>query len=143
MKKKKTPTDICRTCGHDRVFHQNGTCDGREHCRGATFRCRCAGFVPVDAAGGAASAWEKLIAKYGPGSLPPLPPIDHPAHYGGDTTYEAIKVIEAWELGFRLGNAIKYISRAGKKDPAKLVEDLEKARWYLDREIATLKKGGM
>lgn len=59
--------------------------------------------------------------------------VDHPPHYGGDTVYETIKVIEAWELGFCLGNAVKYISRAGKKDDAVL--DLEKARWYLDREI--------
>lgn len=66
--------------------------------------------------------------------------VDHPSHYGGaDNLYEAIKVIEAWGLGFCLGNAVKYISRAGKKDPAKEIEDLEKARWYLDREIATLK----
>ena len=62
--------------------------------------------------------------------------INHPQHYGGDTTYEAIKVIEAWQLGFCLGNTVKYISRAGKKDPAALLEDLKKARWYLDREIA-------
>jgi len=60
--------------------------------------------------------------------------INHPAHYGGaDNPYEAIKVIEAWDLGFCLGNAIKYISRAGKKGDA--VEDLMKARWYLDRAI--------
>jgi hypothetical protein len=67
--------------------------------------------------------------------------IDHPAHYGGDTVYEAIKVIEAWELGFCLGNTVKYISRAGRKDPAAHVEDLKKARWYLDREISKLEKG--
>lgn len=57
--------------------------------------------------------------------------IDHPQHYGGDTVYEAIKVIEAWELGFHLGNTVKYISRAGKKEPDKFIEDLEKAQWYL------------
>ena len=62
--------------------------------------------------------------------------INHPKHYGGeDNTYEAIKVIRAWELGFSLGNVVKYISRAGKKDPAKRVEDLEKALWYLQEEI--------
>lgn len=67
--------------------------------------------------------------------------VNHPAHYGGaDNPYEAIKVIEAWGLGFCLGNAIKYIARAGKKGA--LVEDLKKARWYLDREIARLEKGG-
>ena len=49
--------------------------------------------------------------------------VNHPAHYGGaDNTYEAIKVIEAWQLGFCLGNAVKYISRAGKKGDA--LEDL-------------------
>lgn len=67
--------------------------------------------------------------------------VNHPDHYGGaDNPYEAIKVIEAWELGFCLGNAVKYISRAGYKG-SKLV-DLEKARWYLDREITSLKREG-
>lgn len=64
--------------------------------------------------------------------------VNHPDHYGGDTTYEAIKVIEAWELGFHLGNSVKYICRAGKKDPEAELEDLHKARWYLDRKIAAL-----
>lgn len=63
--------------------------------------------------------------------------VDHPLHYGGaDNPYEAIKVIEAWELGFRLGNAVKYIARAGRKYST--IEDLKKARWYLDREIEQL-----
>ena len=61
--------------------------------------------------------------------------VDHPAHYGGDTPYEAIKVIEAWGLGFSLGNAAKYICRAGKKVTGTRLEDLKKARWYLDRAI--------
>lgn len=65
--------------------------------------------------------------------------VNHPVHYGGaDNPYEAIKVIEAWGLGFCLGNTVKYISRAGKKDA--LVQDLKKARWYLDREIQNLEK---
>lgn len=62
--------------------------------------------------------------------------INHPEHYGGDTTYEAIKVIEAWGLGFHLGNAVKYICRAESK--GKKLEDLKKAKWYLDREIERL-----
>jgi hypothetical protein len=66
--------------------------------------------------------------------------INHPSHYGGDTTYEAIKVIEAWGLGFHLGNAVKYICRAGKKDIA--LVDLRKARWYLDRLITLLETEG-
>jgi hypothetical protein len=42
--------------------------------------------------------------------------VNHPRHYGGeDNVYEAIKVIEAWDLDFHLGNTVKYISRAGKK----------------------------
>ena len=64
--------------------------------------------------------------------------VNNPKHYGGDTTYEAIKVIEAWELNFHLGNVVKYISRAGKKDITKTKEDLLKAKWYLDRYIGTL-----
>lgn len=66
--------------------------------------------------------------------------VQHPYHYGGkENTYEAIKVIEAWKLNFCLGNAVKYISRAGKKDATKTVEDLEKAVWYLEREIQNIK----
>lgn len=68
--------------------------------------------------------------------------IDHPPHYGGaDNPYEAIKVIEAWDLGFCLGNAVKYLCRMGKKNPDKrscAVEDLKKARWYIDHEIEKL-----
>jgi hypothetical protein len=64
--------------------------------------------------------------------------INHPQHYGGaGNTYEAIKVIEAWQVGFNLGNCLKYISRAGKKDDE--LEDLLKAKWYLEREIIKLR----
>lgn len=62
--------------------------------------------------------------------------VDHPAHYGGkDSPYEAIKVIEAWDLDFCLGNVVKYISRAGKKNGESTMQDLQKAAWYLDRAI--------
>lgn len=79
---------------------------------------------------------------YGPNALehavpvPRFEAVNHPSHYGGDTTYEAIKVIEAWNLGFRLGNVLKYIRRAQHKD--NLLQNLQKARWYLDLEIADL-----
>lgn len=63
--------------------------------------------------------------------------VNHPAHYRPGV-YEAIKVIEAWGLGFCLGNAIKYIARCGLKGSA--LEDLKKARWYLDREINRLER---
>jgi len=65
--------------------------------------------------------------------------VDHPNHYGGeDNPYEAIKVIEEWDLGFNLGNAVKYIARADKK--GNKLQDLEKSSWYINREIKKLKK---
>ena len=63
--------------------------------------------------------------------------INHPKHYNMGK-YEAIEVIEDWKLGFNLGNVIKYISRAGHKCKENILEDLKKARWYLDREIQRL-----
>lgn len=63
--------------------------------------------------------------------------VNHPSHYQS-STIEVIEVIEAFGLGFNLGNAIKYILRAGKKNL--LVEDLEKAVWYLKREIESNNK---
>jgi hypothetical protein len=64
--------------------------------------------------------------------------VDHPHHYGGkNNPYEAIKVIEAWKLDFCIGNAVKYISRAGKKQNE--IEDLEKAIWYIKRKVERLK----
>lgn len=67
--------------------------------------------------------------------------VDHPDHYkfGENNQYEAIKVIDAWGLGFSLGNTIKYISRAGKKYKEKELEDLLKAKWYLEHRIEQLK----
>jgi hypothetical protein len=65
--------------------------------------------------------------------------VNHPNHYGGeDNTYEAIKVIEAWDLDFHIGNTVKYISRAGKKGTDQELQDLKKALWYLERKIKNL-----
>ena len=65
--------------------------------------------------------------------------VNHPKHYGGsENKYEAIKVIDAWDLGFSLGNTVKYISRAGKKDKDKEIQDLKKAAWYLQHHIENL-----
>jgi len=61
-------------------------------------------------------------------------PVSHPAHYTASGV-ETIDAIEAWQLDYHLGNVVKYVSRAGKKDPARTLEDLRKARWYLDRAI--------
>jgi hypothetical protein len=64
-------------------------------------------------------------------------PVDHPYHYtsGG---IETIDYIEAKDFNYHLGNAVKYISRAGRKLDA--IEDLRKAKWYLDREIMRLER---
>lgn len=66
--------------------------------------------------------------------------IDHPSHYGGDNPYEAIRVIEAWQLGFHLGNVVKYISRAGKKPGESILKDLKKSLWYLQRKIKNVEE---
>ena len=63
--------------------------------------------------------------------------VNHPAHYT-DGKIEVIDFIEDKKLGYHLGNAVKYISRAGKKDPDKTAEDLRKAVWYLNRYIDRL-----
>lgn len=60
--------------------------------------------------------------------------VNSPAYYT-DGGIETIDFIEAKGLNYNLGNAVKYISRAGKKDPDKVIEDLRKAEWYLTREI--------
>ena len=67
--------------------------------------------------------------------------VNHPQHYGGkNNEYEAIKVIDALDLGFSLGNAIKYISRAGKKRKDTELEDLRKALWYIQHHIENIEK---
>jgi len=60
--------------------------------------------------------------------------INHPSHYN-QGKFEVIDVIHDWKLGFDLGNAVKYIARAGYKDEAKYVEDLQKAIFYINDEI--------
>lgn len=65
-------------------------------------------------------------------------PVNHPAHY---TAYPGIEVIQLTEhMNFCLGNAVKYVARAGLKDPSKTIEDLKKAVWYIEREIQRLKE---
>lgn len=65
--------------------------------------------------------------------------VNHPDHYGGeDNPMEVIKIIEHYKLGFRTGNVVKYVLREGKKNG---LEDLKKARWYLDREISKREEG--
>ena len=65
-------------------------------------------------------------------------PINHPSHYadGWSNGAEVIDITE--HLNFNKGNAVKYLARAGRKDPARELEDLHKAAWYVQREIARL-----
>ena len=73
-------------------------------------------------------------------SYAPIESVNHPKHYNKGTI-EVIDYIEDQNLGFHLGNAIKYISRAGDKDPDKIDEDIRKAIWYLERYRDLIKKG--
>jgi hypothetical protein len=61
--------------------------------------------------------------------------VNHPTHYGAgpDDPYEVIKIIEHYNLSFSMGNVLKYMLRAGKKDEE--LQDLKKALWYLTREV--------
>jgi len=66
--------------------------------------------------------------------MPPEDKVNHPNHY---TSYNNLEIIDLTEqMNFNRGNAVKYIARAGLKDPEKEVEDLQKALWYIQREIS-------
>lgn len=64
--------------------------------------------------------------------------VNHPNHYAQGRKYEPIEVIKDWDLNFNLGNTVKYISRAGRKED--MLEDLEKALFYLNHEINYIKE---
>lgn len=100
-------------CGHNRFTHDDHSDRPGHYC--VAVGCHCLSFRPAD---------------------PPKEAVDHPSHYGGaDDPYEHIKVAEALGWGYHIGNCTKYLWRAGKKDSAPLLQDLKKARWYLDRFI--------
>lgn len=65
--------------------------------------------------------------------------VNHPSHYT-DGKIEVITYIDDKNFNYCRGNAIKYISRAGKKNPEKEIEDLKKAEWYIHHEIERLQK---
>lgn len=69
--------------------------------------------------------------------------VEHPSHYNSGKI-EVIEALEDWKLDFHSANAVKYVARAGRKNPDKEIEDLEKAVWYLKRkiELITAKKEG-
>lgn len=64
--------------------------------------------------------------------------VNHPTHYNSGKI-EVIEALEDWKLSFHRANAVKYVARAGKKDASKEIEDLEKAVWYLKRDIELLR----
>ena len=69
--------------------------------------------------------------------------VNHPIHYGGDTTYECIKVLKNWMskdeyIGFCKGNTLKYLARVGKKDKA--LQEYKKAAWYLNKLIEAMEE---
>ncbi len=126
----------CEWCGS--IWHQHGICGQR----GAAYRAFESEYMKKEI---------KFVKLPDPFETPlefmdkhtsPAPPVDvvnNPPHYTS-SGIQPIEAIEAWGLGFNLGNCVKYCSRAGKKDPTKHIEDLEKAAFYLNREIANLKK---
>jgi hypothetical protein len=75
---------------------------------------------------------------FGSTANPVNDPVNHPSHYNKGKI-EVWDFIGDWKLNFDRGNAIKYICRAGSKDPNKEIQDLEKAIWYINREIKILK----
>jgi hypothetical protein len=81
------------------------------------------------------SEWRDPLFKVGGNPVPEFlkPDAINPDHYK-QHGIETIDIIEAWDLNYRLGNVVKYISRANHK--GNYLEDLKKARWYLNREIS-------
>lgn len=74
-------------------------------------------------------------------AIPKDDSVEHPTYYGGkDNPYEVIKVIDDWGLGFKLGSAVKYIARAGKKNPTTEIQDLKKAVFYINHTIEELER---
>lgn len=71
-------------------------------------------------------------------STDPFDAVAHPSHYTQGRQYEPKDVIRDWGLNYNLGCAVKYISRAGRKDD--ILQDLKKAKQYLDFEIEALEK---
>ena len=92
------------------------------------------GFCPKDFTG-YQNAWEAILKFLNRED----DSVNHPSHYN-DGKIEVMDFIEDKQLNFARGNVIKYVSRAGKKDSNKELEDLKKASWYLNREIERLNK---
>lgn len=120
---------VCVNCQHLRVVPWGFAPDGRSRDLGADQRHATPQPEPQP----------EPIAVKSADLNDPADQIAHPAHYAEGRKHEPIDVIEDWKLGYHLGNATKYISRAGRKGgPDKAIEDLKKAAWYVNREISRL-----
>ena len=83
---------------------------------------------------------ERLDGVLAENSMTENDPVNHPSHYTDGI--ETIDYIESKHFPYHLGNAVKYLSRAGKKNPSETVTDLKKAVWYINRYISLLEKEG-
>lgn len=96
---------------------------------------KCATYVASDAEDAHCCYRQSCIAESKPSGNDI---IAHPSHYTDGRRYEPKDVIREWKLNFNLGSAVKYISRAGRKDD--ILQDLRKARQFLDFEIEALER---
>lgn len=127
-----TPEKVIRFC----TFCQHSE---REHEHYEPHRCRFDDGVPCNCEAFFVSPLINTI-RAAQGLSPANDPVNHPAHY---TAYKNLEIIDLTEqMNFCRGNAVKYIARAGIKNPETEIEDLEKAVWYLNREIKRLKEAG-
>jgi hypothetical protein len=118
--KPYAPRDPALMCGHPTTKAASGT-------------CRC--YYPCSFHG----PWRKNEELAAPAHPVSNTAVDHPPHYNVGK-FEVIDVIEDWRLGFNLGNVVKYVARAEHK--GRELEDLDKAAWYIQREIARRKGKG-
>lgn len=117
----------------DKIKALSAYCETQNICDGCTLDSLCSG-LPLETNNFLSASDEDVNCAYDLISKdePERSAIDHPKHYNvGDI--EVIDAIEAWKLGFNLGNVVKYVARADYK--SKPLEDLKKAKWYLEREI--------
>lgn len=111
------PRDPALMCGHATTKSGSGSCRNYYPC-------------------GAHGAWRHKQESAAPAHPASNTAVDHPPHYNVGK-YEVIDVIEDWRLSFNLGNVVKYVARAEHK--GRELEDLDKAAWYINREIARRK----
>lgn len=119
----KLPDTVMCTCGHPYESHNTYNANGHIYVPCLERYCPCEDFVKAEITEGHEEVEPDNV--------------NHPAHY---QHYKGLEVIDFTEqMNFNRGNAVKYIARAGIKNPDTEIEDLEKAQWYITREIERLK----